>query len=163
MAVGQAEEFGKGVVRVDAHAHRVGVGGRIGPVKGVASTGPAGGRVAEPCIGTRRIHELSHRDIDGASGLLGVLQVLVEVVPADPPRGVGELTVGQMADEILDSFACRPIPRSWHIPRIATRCDNSKKLAPDGAGRLAAGWGPGRVVSGRAGSYRFGPDLATLP
>jgi hypothetical protein len=73
MAVGQAEEFGEGVVRVDAHAHRVGVGGCIGPAESVTGAGFAGGRIREPCVGTRRIHKLADREFDSAGTLLSML------------------------------------------------------------------------------------------
>src|SRR5271154_487114 len=125
MAIGQAEEFGEGVVRVDAHAHRVGVGGRIGPAESVTGAGLACGRITEPRVGTRRIHKLADRDIDGADTIPDVLQVLVEVVPADSLAGEGEPAIGQMADEVVNGFACRPLPRSWHARSILAWSDNS--------------------------------------
>ena len=158
IAVGQAEEFGEGVVRVDAHAHRVGVGGSIGTAQGVAGAGVASGRVEEPCLGTRRVHELTGHDIDGADGLLGMLQVLAEEVPADPLGGDGEPAVGQMTDEVVNGVPCRPAGlRSWHAPKDTHSVITAEAGAPCSQGAKL----PGDMWSGsvriRIDSDRIGP------
>ncbi len=93
-AVGQAKEFGEGVVGVDAYAHGVGVGGGIGTAEGVAGAGLAIGRIGEPRAGTRGVHQLADRDIDGVGSWLRMMQILGEEVPADPSGDDRELAVG---------------------------------------------------------------------
>src|SRR2546430_16625205 len=90
----RSEEFGKGVIGVDAHAHRVGVRGGVGPAEGITAPGLTVGRVSEPSGSARGLHELTDRDIGRIGGLPDVLQVLVQEMPPDPPGGDAEVPAG---------------------------------------------------------------------
>jgi len=125
--VGQAQEPGEGVVGVDAHAHGVGIGSGTGTAESVAGAELARGRVGEPCVGPRGIHQLADRDLEGAGGLLGMVEVLIEEVPADAAGGAGEPAVGQMPDEVVNGVVCRGTGLPCrHAKSVQALLDNSK-------------------------------------
>src|SRR5258705_237601 len=109
------------------------------------------------------VHALADRDLAGARGLPGVVQVLVQEMPADPPRAGRELAVGQMADDPVKRVAgrgagiqCSHMAGRYSDARTLFRSsDNSKRRAPDRVGPSVTAW----VRSpGRTGSDRPGPD-----
>jgi hypothetical protein len=114
-AVRHADEAGEAVVAVDAHPHRVAVGGGTGAAQGVAGAGLARGRVGEPGVAALGLEELGGGEL-GPGGLLGMLQVLLQEAPADPLGGGGEAAVCHVTDELVDDRAGGLVGRGCHKP-----------------------------------------------